>query len=202
MLNLIRKDIVIQKKTLIGTLLLLIVYLLLGISSIWIGTIFSIILIMNAYKMDEKSSINILLNSLPYTRKEIVSSKYIGAFIFTCLVVFTTFIGELILHQELTIWKDMLFIVSLVMVAMSLIFPLSYKYKSQYMMISSLVLFAIYMFLLNFFIPNLNDIIREFVQMALNLQTTQFYLYIALSIITLYTCSWLLSIRIYERKVF
>jgi ABC-2 type transport system permease protein len=43
--------------------------------------------------MDEKTSIHILLNSLPYTRKEIVSSKYIGACVFTFVIVFTIFMG-------------------------------------------------------------------------------------------------------------
>ena len=90
---------------------------------------------MNAYATDEKSSIHMLLNSLPYTRKEIVSSKYIGAIIFTGMVVFTIFIGNLIIHQEITMWKDILLIVSFVMIAISLMFPFSYKFKSQYMLI-------------------------------------------------------------------
>ncbi len=202
MFNLIRKDIVLQKTTLIIMLPVLVVYLLLGISSIWIGIVFSIVIIMNAYKMDEKSSTNMLLNSLPYTRKEIVSSKYIGAFVFTCLVVFIIFIGNLIIHQEITIWKDILFIVSLVMVAISLILPFLYKFKSRYMGIASLVLFGVYMVVINFFIPNLNDKIGEFVQTLLTLQTAQIYLFIALSVMSLYACSWMLSVRIYERKVF
>lgn len=180
----------------------LVVYLLLGTSAIWVGIVFSIVIIMNAYKMDEQSSIHVLLNSLPYTRKDIVSSKYIGAFLFTGLVVFIIFIGNLFIHQEITIWKDILFIVSLVLVAMSLIFPFLYKFKSQYMMIASLALFSVYLIVINFFIPNLNNKIGEFVQMVLTLQNAQFYLLIALSVITLYACSWLLSINIYRKKVF
>jgi len=85
MFNLIRKDIVLQKITLLIMLPLLVVYLFLENSSVWGGIIFSIAIIMNAYNIDEKSSIHMLLNSLPYTRNEIVSSKYIGAFIFMVL---------------------------------------------------------------------------------------------------------------------
>ena len=202
MFNLIRKDIVLQKTTLMIMLPILVVYLFEEISSIYGGMLFSIAIIMNAFNIDEKSSINMLLNSLPYTRKEIVSSKYIGVFVFIGMVVFTIFMGNVIIHQEITIWKDILFIVCLVMVAISLIFPFSYKFKSQYMLIGALVMLAIYLVIIPLFIPNLSDKIKEFVQTLLTLQNAQIYLFIAFSVITLYACSWLLSIRIYERKVF
>ena len=181
---------------------LLVIYLFLEDSSLYGGLLFSIAIIMQAFSSDEKASINMLLNSLPYTRKEIVSSKYIGAFVFISMVVFTIFMGNLIIHQEITIWKDILFIICLVMVAISLLFPFSYKFKSQYMLIGALVSLVIYLVIIPFFIPDVNDKIRELVQMLLTSQSTQLYLFIALSIMVLYVCSWLLSIRIYERKVF
>lgn len=202
MFNLIRKDVLLQKTTIMILLPLLVVYLFLENSSIWGGIIFSIAIIMNAYSVDEKASIHMLLNSLPYTRKEIVSSKYMGAFVFMGIVVITIFIGNLIIHQEITIWKDVLFIVSPVMVGISLMFPFSYKFKSQYMLIGALVSLVIYMVVIPLIIPNSNDKIREFVQVVLTLPTTLFYLLIALSVLVLYVGSWLLSIRIYERKVF
>ena len=202
MFNLIRKDFVLQKTTLMIMLPLLVVYLFLENSSIWGGIIFSVAIVMNAYSADEKSSIHMLLNSLPYTRKEIVSSKYIGAFIFTGLVVFIIFMLNLIIHQEITLWKDILLIVCLVMLAISLIFPFSYQFKSQYMLIGTLILLPIYLVVIPLFIPNVNDKIRGIVQTLLTLQTAQFYLFIALSVMALYACSWLLSIRIYGKKVF
>ncbi len=202
MFNLIRKDLVLQKSTLLILLPALVVYLLINTSSIWDGIVFSIAIIMNAFAIDEKTSTHTLLNSLPYTRKEIVGSKYIGAFIFTGIVVFTIFIGNLIIHKEITLWKDILLMVSLVLVAISLIFPFSYKFKSQYLFIATIVLFVVYMVVINFFILNLNDKIRAFIQMLLTVQSIQFYWMMALSVMALYACSWLLSIRIYERKVF
>ena len=87
MLNLIRKDIVLQKGTLLILLPALFFYLLVGKSDIWVGVIFCIAIIMQSFALDEKSSTNLFLNSLPYTRKEIVSSKYIVAIAFTLLVV-------------------------------------------------------------------------------------------------------------------
>lgn len=202
MFNLIRKDVILQKPTLMILLPLLVGYLILEDSSIWGGIIFSIAIIMNAYSVDEKSSIHMLLNSLPYTRKEIVSSKYISAIVFIGLVIFTIFIGNLILHQEITMWKDILLIVSFVMIAISLMFPFSYKFKSQYMLIGALVSLGVYLVIVPLLIPNVNDKIREFVQTLLTLPTSHFYLIIALSVMALYACSWLLSIRIYGKKVF
>lgn len=202
MFNLIRKDIILLKTTLMILLPALFVYLTLGSSSIWVGVLFSIAIIMSAFAVDEKSSSNTLLNSLPYTRKEIVSSKYIGAFIFTFLVVFTIFIGNLIVHREITVWKDLLFIISLVMVSTSLFLPFSYKFKSQYLLIGNLVLFAFYMVIQNYVVQNLNDKIKDFMHTLLALENVQFYLIVVFSVITLYVCSWLLSIRIYSKKVF
>jgi len=199
MFNLICKDIALQKSALSIWLLF---YLLLGLPSIFGGVAISTAAIMSMYTMDEKSSIHVLLNTLPYTRKEIVSSKYMGAFIATCLVIVVLFIVNLIFYQELIAWREILFIVSLVMVAMSLIFPFAYRFKSLYILIVVLVLAVIYVFVRSFYIPNLNDKTNELVQMVLTLQTAQFYLFIVLSAIALYTCSWLLSIRNYERKVF
>ena len=202
MFNLIRKDILLQKTTLMILLPVLILSLTQDLSYIYIGFIFSIVIILNAFTSDDKSSINTLLNSLPYTRKEIVSSKYIGAFIFVLTIVFTIFIGNLIINRELTIWKELGFIISIVMVSISFIFPFSYKFKSQYLLTAAVVSFVIYMLIISFFIQNLNDKIRELVGMLLTLQNSQLYLIIAFSVIILYVCSWLLSIRIYSKKVF
>ena len=202
MFNLIRKDIVLQKKTLAVLFLGLCVYLTLDASPIWVGIAFSIAIFMNAMSIDEKSSIHMLLNSLPYTRKEIVSSKYIVVVLFTCMVAAAIFIVNFIIHRELTIWKDILLMVAIVMTAASFMLPFCYKFKSNYLVIASIAAFGLYMLTINFLVQNLNDQIREFIHMLLTLQNTFLYLIVAISIITLYGCSWLLSIRIYRNKVF
>ncbi|AGN34643.1 ABC-2 transporter permease [Bacillus paralicheniformis] len=202
MFNLIRKDIVLQKKTLAASFLVLCVYLMLDISPIWVGVVFSIVISMYAFSIDEKSSIHILLNSLPYTRKEIVSSKYIVVVLLTSMVAAAILIVHFIIHRKFTIWKDILLMVAIVMTAASFMLPFCYKFKSNYLLIASIVAFGLYMLTVNFVVQNLNDQIREFVDMLLALHNTSLYLIVAISIITLYGCSWLLSIRIYRNKVF
>ncbi|GAB0171336.1 ABC-2 transporter permease [Lysinibacillus sp. CTST325] len=157
-----------------------------------------------SFSYDEKDNANILLNSLPYTRKEIVSSKYIGSLIYTSLIIFITYLGNFFLNgkEVLFLWKDILLIIGLVMVAISFILPICYKFKTQSLMIAVGTLFGIYMVIVNYLSPTLKDTLKELIQKFLTLQETQMYFVAILTIIILYVGSWLLSIRIYTRKVF
>lgn len=202
MLNLIRKEIVLQKKTLMIVLPLLLVYLFVGTSTIWVGVIFCITLIIQSFSMDEKSYIQLLLNSLPYTRKEIVSSKYLGACVFTLLILLTIFIGNFVIHGEITQWKQLLFILCTVAVFISFAFPFSFQFKSRYLMMGFAVLFVLYLIVVSKFIPNLNDRLREGIRIILSFDNSLLYLGVILSVVFLYILSWMLSIRIYSRKVF
>lgn len=192
---------ILQKKTLPFMLLFLFVYLFVNVSTSWVAIVFCIVIIMNAFQTDETSSANLLLNSLPYTRKEIVSSKYIGALIFIFLTLLTIFIGNWMIHREIMQWEVLLFITSIVMGLISFAFPFSYLFNSKYLLIGFGGVFVVYMVTLSF-IPNLNDRVREVVQTVLSLDNSLFYLGIILSVGLLYVLSWILSIRIYSRKVF
>lgn len=212
MFNLIRKDIIIQKNTLMLLIPLLLVYFMIDTSFIWLGFLISVAIIMTAFASDEKSSINNFLNSLPYTRKEIVSSKYIGAFILTLIVVFGIFIGNFIIHREIIDWKEMMLVVGFVLIFVSFAFPFSYKFKSQYLLIGSFIMVFVLPAIINFILlkigptledkMNLNEKFDWFAQKLFSLQDAQLYALIASFVIILYGCSWLLSIRIYSKKVF
>lgn len=204
MVNLILKDILIQKKIILLYIVTIILYLLIDVSLVRIGFIYSLVFITMSFSYDEKDNANILLNSLPYTRKEIVSSRYIGSLIYTSLIIIITYLGNFFLNgkETLFLWKDILIIIGLVMVAMSFILPICYKFKTQSLMIAAGTLFGIYMVIIKYLFPSLNDTLREPIQKFLTLQETQMYFVAILTIIILYVGSWLLSIRIYTRKVF
>ena len=104
-------------------------------------------------------------------------------------------------ERDLFIWKEMLLIIGLVMVVISLMFPISYKFKTQYLLIALSVLFGIYMLSISLLVP-INDILRELARKFLTLQETQMYVVASMTVIILFIGSWLLSIRIYERKAF
>ncbi|MDQ0229144.1 ABC-2 transporter permease [Metabacillus malikii] len=202
MLNLLRKDIILHKQMFVILLPILLVYLFLGASHILVGFVFSTVMVMTSFAMDEKSEINMLLNSLPYTRNEIVSSKYLGVFVLTFIVVVTIFIGNIIFNQELIPFIDIFFIFIIVMMFAAVLLPFSYKFKSQYLLIASIVLFLVYMVVVNFLIRNLNDIIREFIQRLLSAQNMMVYLFITVIIGGIYAGSWILSTHIYRKKLF
>ncbi|WP_163581443.1 ABC-2 transporter permease [Gracilibacillus saliphilus] len=202
MFNLVWKDLVMQRKGVIILLPALFGYIVFNPTYTFLGFVFSVVVIQDVFAKDEHSSINKLLNSLPYTRREIVSSKYIGAIIFTLLVALAMIIGGALIHREIPAWKEIMLMVSLSLLAVSFIFPFSYKFKSQYILKAFLVLFVVYLLVMSIFIHNLNDILREFVQTILTLQDPSVFLVMILSIMVLYIFSWLLSIRIYRNKVF
>lgn len=202
MLNLIRKDILLQKNTLVILLPALLIALLIDRSIIWVGVLFSFAIIMQSFALDEKPSTNLFMNSLPYTRKEIVSSKYIGACVFTFIILLTIVVGNIIIHREITQLDQLLFIAGVIVVFISFAFPFSYLFKSQYLMIACGVLFVLYVVLVNKFILDLNDRLRAGVQTILSFDNSLLYAGGILAAVLLYMFSWMLSIRIYSRKVF
>jgi len=193
---------VLLKKTFLVLLPLLIFYLVFSKSSMFIGVIFSITITNAGFLLDEKRQIHLLLNSLPYTRKEIVSAKYLGACVITSLVLLTIFIGNLTINGAMISWKEILFVICLSLLFFSVSLPFSYQFKSQYLMYASIAAFAAYLVILNVFIPNLHDLIREFVGMLLAMQEVQLYVLASCIVLAMYILSWLLSIRIYHKKVF
>lgn len=204
MLNLILKDILIQKNTLIIYIATILLYLLVNVSPVFIVFVYSVVFTLNAFSSDEKDNANILLNSLPYTRKEIVSSKYIGAIIFTGLFICYTYLANYLLNGTvvLILWKEILLNMGLVMIAISFILPLSYKFKTKYLTIISIALVGMYLVVINYFVPNFNERLRNLVQNFMTVQELQLYLIATIIIIFLFISSWLLSIRIYKRKAF
>lgn len=204
MVNLILKDIIIQKNTIIIYIATIILYLLADVSPIYLGILYSVVFIMNTFSVDDKGNANILLNSLPYTRKEVVSSKYMGALIFTSVIIFIIYLGDFLLNGkgELFLWREILLIIGLVMVTTSFILPISYKFKSKHLVMILGALVGLYLVTITILLPNLHDILREVVRNFLALQETQMYFVAILTTVILYIGSWLLSIRIYERKAF
>ena len=204
MINLIWKDLVVQKRQII-VYMIIIGFLLIGqVPLWWVAFLTSMSFITNAFLYDEKDNINILLNSLPYTRKQIVISKYLGALIFTGLFIGVIMGGGFIINgMELSFsWKDILYTFGLVMAFLSIIFPFFYKFKQQSLMIGAMVFCVIAILGFRIGMQFFNEQFGETFQWIGSLSELQLYSFAALAIFLLYWGSWLLSLRIYERKVF
>jgi len=205
MINLILKDLMIQKTNFLILFLTSIAYLAINTSVIWLGFIFSIIVIMNAFAMDEKTPINQFLNALPYTRKQIVSAKYIGVFVFTMIILSFVTIGNLIIHQTFGDWRELLLIFCLVLLFVSYIFPFSYKFSSRNLITGSVISVFVVVIALKVIGPKdtmtLNEKIGWVATKLFSLQQSQLYIVVGIVISLVYICSWMLSIRIYSKKV-
>ena len=92
MFNLIRRDVILQKKQLLFFIPVILVFIIAGAPPILTFLVASIFIPFNTYAYDEKVETNILLNSLPYTRKEIIASRYLGAIVYMILAIFYHFL--------------------------------------------------------------------------------------------------------------
>lgn len=97
MLNLIMKDLLIQKKTLVISVLFSIIYMFafqhsgdFSAIAIIIPSLITYLLMMNACAYDDKNRADILLNSLPIDRDDIIVSKYLSAYIFLLIGIAIT----------------------------------------------------------------------------------------------------------------
>ncbi|WP_281999011.1 ABC-2 transporter permease [Priestia flexa] len=200
MLQLIRKDFLLQRNVFFILLPILFIYLLLDTSTTWIGIIFSIALIMNAFSEDEKSAVHLLLNSLPYTRKELVTAKYLGALLFAVITLFVIAASNWIIHSEGMQWAQLVFSISVVLTFVSIAFPVSYIFHSKYLGIAFIGLFVIYMIIANTFVNNLQERVINTARTIMSLEVSNLYMLVFLPALLLYLLSWLTSIFIYKQK--
>ena len=202
MLQLVKKDFVIHKTMLCVMLAALILYIIADASTIILGILFSFAMTMHIFAPDEKRSVQILLSSLPVTRKEIVSSKYIAAFLYISFVVFGLIAGNFIIHQEQPNWTHLSFIMVVSLLSVAIFYPICYKFTSKFLMIICVVGFVIYLLVVNVFIHDFNDQFRAIVSKIMTLMESQTIVFALITALILYSISWLVSIKIYEKKVF
>lgn len=204
MLNLIKKDALVQKSIISLYLAIALVYLFLGTPLSFLMILLSMSVMMNAFYYEEKGNSHVLFNSLPYTRKEIVSSKYIGTLFYTAVIIGVIYVGNLIVNgKDVSFsWKDMLFTFGMTMTLIAVIFPFFYKFKQQFLLIAFFFLIGLFMFTYKIILYVFRDAFTEVVQWIAALPDLQLYGSATIIILLLYSGSWLLSIRIYNRKVF
>lgn len=203
MFNLMKKDLIIQKSQLVVFVPIIIALAMFAkdFSPVFIFILASSFIPINAYIYDEQVESNILLNSLPYTRKEIVASRYIGAIVFMILSM-SVVAGILYLFNFGYEIKDIAIAAGLYLIFVALAFPLFYILKPGYIgvvvLVGVVILAVLYRPVINFLSENLTSII----DFLTSLSATIIYLSSAGIVIVLYLISWMLSQIIYQRKVF
>lgn len=202
MLQLVKKDFLIHKNILLGMLAAMIVYMISDVSPIFLGLLFAFTMTMHIFSSDEKRTAQVLLSSLPLTRKEIVSSKYIAAFLYIAIIMGILIAGSFIIQQEQPNWTHLGLVAMASLIIVAFIYPFSYKFASKYLLITFVIGFALYMLAINLLITDLNQLVYDFLLKLRFLMEARVMIFTFITVFILYCVSWLLSIKIYEKKVF
>ncbi|MDQ0300366.1 ABC-2 type transport system permease protein [Salibacterium salarium] len=201
MFNLIRRDVILQKRLLLTFIPFIAFFIIMDAHPALTFLVASIFMPINAFAYDEKAETNILLNSLPYTRKEVIASRYLGAIVYMVSAIGVTSLAFFVFNKPFAI-TDIAIASGLFLVFSALTFPLFYIFKRGY--VSPVVLFS-FLFLALIrkpvvsFISEHLTVINNFVA---SLSITTLYAGAAVVIMTFYAVSWGITTIIYQRKVF
>ncbi|WP_448163949.1 ABC-2 transporter permease [Bacillus thuringiensis] len=203
MLNLIKKDLILQKTFLPAYLLFLVTYLWAGMDVAYVIIICSAVFVINTYQSDDKDNANILVNSLPYTRKEIISSKYVGTLFFTIVIIPFCLVGKYFILDsmefQLSLESYILgFLAVMLITAFYIPFFVVFKVKTLVPVFIFLSIGVIYLmrntpYLLNKYANGVLTFLKEISNLKL-------FLIFAVIAVGCYGVSWILSIRIYQNK--
>ena len=180
----------------------MIVYMISDVPPIFLGLLFAFTMTMHIFSSDEKRTAQVLLSSLPLTRKEIVSSKYIAAFLYIAIIMGILIAGSFIIQQEQPNWTHLGLVAMASLIIVAFIYPFSYKFASKYLLITFVIGFALYMLAINLLITDLNQLVYDFLLKLRFLMEARVMIFTFITVFILYCVSWLLSIKIYEKKVF
>lgn len=201
MLNLIRRDAILQKKQLFIFLPFILFFVVLGMNPIFIFLVASIFIPFNAYAYDEKAETNILLNSLPYTRKEIITARYLGAVIYMVLSIGLASLVMFIFNKPFAL-TDIAIGTGLFLLFAALTFPLFQVFKPGSITTVILISFVLLTWLMQWILSNAAEHIPSITDFIASVSAPALYGVPAFIILVIYAASWTVSTFIYERKAF
>ncbi|MDE5414361.1 ABC-2 transporter permease [Alkalihalobacterium chitinilyticum] len=201
MFNLIRRDVILQKKLILTFIPFILFFIIMDSHPALIFLVASIFIPFNAYAYDEKAEVNILLNSLPYTRSEIIASRYLGAIIYMLLSIGVTSLALFVFNRPFTM-TDISIGGGLFLMFAAFTFPLFYIFKqgsiTMIVIVSFLILAAVGPAFVRFLATHL-PAITDFI---VNSSTSFLYAGATVVVLTLYALSWGVTTFIYQRKAF
>lgn len=203
MFNLIKKDFIIQKTQIMLFIPFIMFFAIFAdhMSPSFVLLLAATYIPLNGYIYDEQVESNILLNSLPYTRKEIVAAKYIGSLAYMILSIGVASIILYIFNYEY-MFRDIAIAAGLFFIVSALAFPLFYILKPGYIGIVVVVGVIVGAVILPPIIRILAEHLTTITNFFTGLSTTTLYLSGAVISIGIYLISWMTSQFIYQRKTF
>ena len=186
-----------------------------GGAYVMIPMMLSYMYLLGGLGQDDKNNSEVLLNSLPVSRENIVYAKYLSVIIFSVIAIVLT-IGGIFIMSSIGIGKmagginigDIASFLFGIMVLMSINFPLYFKYgygKLRYFNFGIFMLFLISPIILKFLKDNIdlnNSFILSMKARLLSLSDTQIGIIIICIALSIYLISLAISLNIYKKKEF
>ncbi|RIW32048.1 ABC-2 transporter permease [Bacillus salacetis] len=201
MFNLIRRDVILQKKQLLFFIPFILFFILMNSHPVLTFLVASIFIPFNTHAYDEKAETNILLNSLPYTRTEIVASRYLGAIVYMGIAIIVTCLAFTLMGKPFSL-KDIAMASSLFLLFAALTFPLFYLFKPGYIFTFVLISFLVLASIGPQIALILGEQLTSITEFLLNLSVSAMYTGAVLSAIAVYAVSWGVTHIIYQKKAF
>lgn len=202
MFNLIRRDVILQKRQLLFLIPIIVFFVYMDKHHpAFIFIIASVFIPFNTYAYDEKTETNILLNSLPYTRREIIASRYLGAILYTVLSVGLASLALWIFNRPFAI-ADIAIGVGLFLLFAALTFPLFYILKPGYIFTAVLIGFLVLAAAGPPIVSYLAKHLTAITDFIVSLSVPVLYTGGALAVLAVYALSWGVTTAIYQRKAF
>lgn len=203
MTNLIRRDLIIQKFQLYIFIPFILFFIFAGshLSAFFIFVFAGFFIPINAYTYDEKVETNILLNSLPYSRTQIIASRYIGAIFYMTVSIGITSVLFCVFNRPFT-WADIVIGAGITLALFAFTFPLFYLLKPGHIGTAVTIGFILIVVLSGPATRLVGEYFTPVVDFFSNTSTVALYGSGLGIIAVLYAASWLISHVIYQRKAF
>lgn len=215
MINLIKKDILIQKRTFPFLFIFMIIFTLNSQSNpagyIYIsGVTIGYILTVGALAYDETYNGNILINSLPVTRKDIVLSRYISVFFFSIIsLIFLTFMSLIFNYTGMSDLKikyisitDTKTITSTILLLSSIMIPLFLKFGTKLGKLFNFIFFFIFFSISSFITQNKDEMLIKNILSFITNNGVKLAIIGTLLLAFIYALSMYFSFKIYNNKDF
>lgn len=201
MFNLIRRDVILQKRQLYFYIPIIIFFIIMDSNPALTFLVASIFIPFNTYAYDEKVETNILLNSLPYTRNEIIVSRYLGAIVYMVLSIGVTSLALFFLNKPFTM-TDIAIGSGLFLLFAAFTFPLFYILKPGYITTTVLIGFILLTFMAGPIALFIEEHLVGITSFLANLSIPILYAGATLAVMVSYVISWGVTTFIYQRKAF
>lgn len=220
MYNLIRKDFLVQRNIFLFGLLYTVfaafvfkemvpgggaIYMVAPYATVYL-------LVMYACGFDDKNKAEIILNSLPITRAELVTAKYVSAIGFMAVaILFSMLIGAIGIFtgfpeiERFISMNDVLIVLISGLVFVSIFYPLYFKFGMDKMRIVNVALFMVL-----FFAPNLitsfaaenpeSNVVKAVLSIVNETNASLLKAGSLIAVIIIYLLSLFISIKIYRNK--